>query len=147
MDGLLKLVAIILIFYMLGWLSKKNQQRVEKWFDRIVNLFNKKRRENENQAPDKKIVEQKSKLQKAFNNPTAFDQFLGEFKISPKEWEIIELVCDGYTNKEIDNKLYISLATVKDYLYKIFQKTGVKNRVQLTNFIRNTIDDANKQDH
>ena len=147
MDGLLKFVAIMLIFYMLGWLSKKNQRRVEKWFDRIVNLFNKKRRENENQAPDEKIVEQKSKLQKAFNNPTAFNQFLEEFKISSKEWEIIELVCDGCTNKEIDDKLYISLATVKDYLHKIFQKTGVKNRVQLTNFIRNTIDDANKQDN
>ena len=147
MDGLLKFVAIMLIFYMLGWLSKKNQRRVEKWFDRIVNLFNKKRRENENQAPDEKVVEQKSKLQKAFNNPTAFNQFLEEFKISSREWEIIELVCDDCTNKEIEEKLYCSLATVKDYLHKIFQKTGVKNRVQLTNFIRNTIDDANKQDN
>ncbi len=72
-------------------------------------------------------------------------RFLKDFNISSREWEVIELVCDGYTNKDIEDKIYASLATVKDYLHKIFRKTGVKNRVQLTNFIRNTIDSANKK--
>ena len=145
MEGLLKFAAIMILLYMFGWLGKKNQQWVEKWFDRIANLFSRRRRNNENQPLKKKIVEQKSKLQKSFNDPHAYHQFLEDFKISPREWEIIELVCDGYTNKEIEEKTYSSLATVKDYLHKIFQKLGVKNRVQLTNFIRNTIDDVNKK--
>lgn len=49
--------------------------------------------------------------------------------------EVIELICQGHTNKEIADLLFISVETVKDHNYKIFQKTGVKNRTQLVNFI------------
>jgi len=39
-------------------------------------------------------------------------------------------------NKEISDTLFISLQTVKDHIYRIFQKTDVKNRVQLINLIQ-----------
>ena len=123
---------------------KKNQQWVEKWFDRIAALFDNKRREKIKHVPDENKVEELSKLQQSFNDQNAFNEFLLKFKISQREWEIITLVCDGFTNNEIEEKLFLSLATVKDYIHKIFQKTGVKNRVQLNNFIRNTIDEINK---
>ena len=59
-----------------------------------------------------------------------------KYKISKREQEVILLICEGKTNKEIEDELFISLQTVKDHIYRIYQKTGVKNRVQLTNLFR-----------
>ncbi len=60
-----------------------------------------------------------------------------KYKITKREKEVIGLICQGKTNKEIADKLFISVETVKDHNYKIFQKTGVKNRTQLVNLINN----------
>lgn len=62
-----------------------------------------------------------------------------EFGISKREQEIIELVLAGYSNRDIEDKLFISLATVKDHIYKIYKKTGVRNRVQLVNLFRSQV--------
>ena len=56
---------------------------------------------------------------------------LERYGITPREREIIELICAGRTNQEIAEKLFISVATVKDHNYNIFKKTGVRNRVEL----------------
>lgn len=64
------------------------------------------------------------------------NQFLQEFKISKREKEVIQQLCEGKTNKEISDALFISLQTVKDHIYRIYQKTEVKNRVQLINLIQ-----------
>jgi DNA-binding CsgD family transcriptional regulator len=53
------------------------------------------------------------------------------FGISKREQEVIQLICRGLTNQEIADTLFISLKTVKDHNYHIFQKTGVRNRVEL----------------
>jgi len=66
----------------------------------------------------------------------AMKQFLAEHKISKREEEVIQLLCDGKTNREISETLFISLQTVKDHIYRIFQKTDVKNRIQLINLIQ-----------
>jgi DNA-binding CsgD family transcriptional regulator len=58
-----------------------------------------------------------------------------KYEISKRETEIVELICKGMSNQEISNSLFISLQTVKDHVYRIFLKTGVKNRVQLTNLV------------
>ena len=63
-------------------------------------------------------------------------QFLEEYKISKREEEVIQQLCKGKTNKEISETLFISLQTVKDHVYRIYQKTEVKNRVQLINLIQ-----------
>jgi DNA-binding CsgD family transcriptional regulator len=60
----------------------------------------------------------------------------GAFGISKREEEVILLVCQGLTNQEIADTLFISLKTVKDHNYRIFQKTGVRNRVELTQLVR-----------
>ena len=51
--------------------------------------------------------------------------------ISEREQEIVHLVKVGMSNKEIGQKLFISLSTVKSHLYNIYRKTGVKNRYEL----------------
>ena len=62
--------------------------------------------------------------------------FAKKFEISKREREVVHLICKGLSNQEISDALYISLQTVKDHIHRIFIKTGVKNRVQLTNLIR-----------
>ena len=63
------------------------------------------------------------------------EELVEKYEISKREAEIIELICKGMSNQEIGDSLFISLQTVKDHIYRIFLKTGVKNRVQLTNLI------------
>jgi DNA-binding CsgD family transcriptional regulator len=63
-------------------------------------------------------------------------QFLAEHNISNREEEVIRHLSAGKSNKEISEALFISLQTVKDHIYRIYQKTDVKNRVQLINLIQ-----------
>jgi len=66
----------------------------------------------------------------------------GAFGISKREEEVILLVCQGLTNQEIADALFISLKTVKDHNYRIFQKTGVRNRVELAQLVSRLAQDA-----
>lgn len=66
----------------------------------------------------------------------ALDALVETFGISKRECEVIQLVCQGLTNQEIADALFISLKTVKDHNYRIFQKTGVRNRVELTQLVQ-----------
>lgn len=67
-----------------------------------------------------------------------FEAFCRRFEISHREAEIIRELCKGLTNQEIADRLFITLQTVKDHLYRIFIKTEVKSRVQLVNLVRGT---------
>jgi len=77
-------------------------------------------------------------------SPLTMKQFLEEFKISRREGEVIQKLCEGKTNKEISETLFISLQTVKDHVYRIYQKTDVKNRVQLINLIQSYREEGDK---
>jgi DNA-binding CsgD family transcriptional regulator len=59
--------------------------------------------------------------------------------ISPREAEIIGLILRGFNNKEIGDKLFISLETVKKHISNIYRKLGIKNRLQLSYFIQNRL--------
>jgi DNA-binding CsgD family transcriptional regulator len=73
------------------------------------------------------------------NNGQSFEGLAQAYGISHREAEIVELICRGRTNSEIAESLFISLQTVKDHNYNIFRKTGVKNRVQLTNLFSRSL--------
>lgn len=51
--------------------------------------------------------------------------------VTEKEYEIIELVADGLSNKEIAEKLYLSDGTVRNYLSGILEKLELRDRTQL----------------
>lgn len=51
--------------------------------------------------------------------------------LTKKEKEIVSLICHGYRNKEIAQKLDISEQTVKSHCNRIFKKVGVSDRLQL----------------
>jgi LuxR family maltose regulon positive regulatory protein len=50
--------------------------------------------------------------------------------LSEREMEVIRLIFEGYSNKEIAQKLYISLRTVKYHTTNIYAKLGVSGRTQ-----------------
>ncbi len=51
--------------------------------------------------------------------------------LSSSERRIVELVCEGLTNPQIGDRLYISRRTVQTHLYNIFKKLGVTSRAEL----------------
>ncbi len=61
--------------------------------------------------------------------------FITRYGVSGRECEIISLVIQGHSYKQIGDKLFISSRTVKNHIYNIYQKTGVANKVQLMNRI------------
>ena len=56
------------------------------------------------------------------------------FDISEREQEIITLVAEGLSNKEISARLYLSEGTVRNYLSSILEKLGLRDRTQLAVF-------------
>lgn len=56
------------------------------------------------------------------------------YDISEKEYEIITLVADGLSNKEIASHLYLSEGTVRNYLSSILEKLELRDRTQLAVF-------------
>jgi len=64
------------------------------------------------------------------------DDFCLKHEISPREAEIIREICNGLSNQEIADKLFISLQTVKDHTSRIYSKTNVRNRMQLMTMVQ-----------
>lgn len=52
-------------------------------------------------------------------------------RISAREWEIIELLCHGLSNKQIAARLFISETTVKTHVSNILAKVGLHDRMQI----------------
>jgi LuxR family maltose regulon positive regulatory protein len=50
--------------------------------------------------------------------------------LSQRELEVLQLIAEGLSNREISERLYLALDTVKSHNRNIFSKLGVKNRTQ-----------------
>ena len=57
--------------------------------------------------------------------------------LTSRECEILNLVGRGFSNKQVANKLVISVATVKNHLHSIFNKLQVSSRAQAISLLRN----------
>lgn len=58
-----------------------------------------------------------------------------KYKISKREKEIVQQICQGKTNQQIADELFISLQTVKDHTHRIYTKIGIKSRMQLVQLV------------
>lgn len=72
------------------------------------------------------------KIPELMKNGDSFDY--SAYDISEKEYEIITLVADGLSNKEIATNLYLSEGTVRNYLSSILEKLELRDRTQLAVF-------------
>lgn len=53
--------------------------------------------------------------------------------LTKRENEILDLVAKGYANKEIADRLSVSLHTIRTHIYHIYEKLHVRNRVEALN--------------
>lgn len=53
-----------------------------------------------------------------------------ELAITPRELEVLQLVADGLSNKEMAAKLFVSENTVKTHCQRVFEKLGARRRTQ-----------------
>lgn len=72
------------------------------------------------------------KIPELMKSADSFDY--SAYDISEKEYEIITLVADGLSNKEIATNLYLSEGTVRNYLSSILEKLELRDRTQLAVF-------------
>ncbi|MBE6985586.1 MAG: helix-turn-helix transcriptional regulator [Ruminococcaceae bacterium] len=80
--------------------------------------------------------EAETKIQPALTSEAAaLDDPL--LKLSPKKREVAELICLGYTNKDIARTLVLSEHTVKDYVKDIYYSLEVHSRMELAVLVNN----------
>ncbi|MBQ1871637.1 MAG: response regulator transcription factor [Lachnospiraceae bacterium] len=77
-----------------------------------------------------------SLMNKDTDKPSASDATLNyeSYGITEKEYEVTQLVAEGFSNKEIAQKLFLSEGTVRNYLSTILEKLGLRDRTQLAIF-------------
>lgn len=69
-------------------------------------------------------------------NVSLEQSFVQKYNLTGRETEIAEMLIQGKSNGFISEKLFISIRTVKNHIYKIYQKTGVKNRIEMAYLIK-----------
>ena len=62
------------------------------------------------------------------------EQPLREDPLTPREQEVLKLVAEGYTNKQIAEALVISEKTVERHRANMLEKLGMRDRVELTRY-------------
>jgi DNA-binding CsgD family transcriptional regulator len=76
-----------------------------------------------------------SKLLVHGESSLTLDRFCTTFEISKREKEVINEICEGLSNQQIADKLFISLQTVKDHTHRIYGKTFCTSRAQLIRMV------------
>jgi DNA-binding CsgD family transcriptional regulator len=56
--------------------------------------------------------------------------------ITDREREIVRLAAAGLSNRQIAERLSVSVRTVEGHIYRIFAKLGIERREQLTHLVR-----------
>lgn len=79
---------------------------------------------------------------KYFNSPAFAEDnrltefFIKKYSITDKEVEVIELLLNGLTYKQIAEKLYIANKTVDNHIQNIYKKLEITSKIQLFNLVR-----------
>ena len=68
-----------------------------------------------------------------------------EGRVTKREAAVIRLAVEGLTNREIARELTLTEHTVKNYLFRVFDKLGVSNRVELVLFCLRQEEDEHEQ--
>jgi DNA-binding NarL/FixJ family response regulator len=71
------------------------------------------------------------------NEFNSYDSFLKQYSLTKREWEVLNLIKEGYTNPQIAQQLYLSQHTVDSHRKNIMQKLGVHSTAALFKFMAN----------
>jgi len=55
--------------------------------------------------------------------------------LTRREEDVVRLVADGLKNREIAQRLQVKEHSIRNYIYRIFEKLGVSNRIELTLYV------------
>jgi DNA-binding CsgD family transcriptional regulator len=72
------------------------------------------------------------------NADKSLERFAALFEISEREQEIVTLLLDGRSYREIAEKLFIAHETVKTHVNNIYRKAGVRSKMELAKTVRNS---------
>ena len=75
-------------------------------------------------------------VQTGVRGAEVLDALAERHNLTPREREIVRHVLKGSSNAEIGDALFISVGTVKNHVYSIYRKLGVRNRGQLFGYVR-----------
>lgn len=62
---------------------------------------------------------------------TASKNNIFELMLSPREMDIVKLIAEGLSNKEIGEKLFLTNGTIRNHISTILEKTGLEHRTQI----------------
>jgi DNA-binding NarL/FixJ family response regulator len=65
-----------------------------------------------------------------------FDDFLKKYQLTKREVEIIRLVCQGLSSREIATKLFLSEFTINTHRKNILRKADIRNTAELIHFAK-----------
>jgi DNA-binding NarL/FixJ family response regulator len=72
----------------------------------------------------------------SFRGPAAAEP--GEENLSRREQEILDLLCQGFSNKEIADRLSVGVETIRTHLKRIYEKLHVRSRTEAAMRYRDT---------
>jgi DNA-binding NarL/FixJ family response regulator len=65
--------------------------------------------------------------------------------LTKRQEDVVGLVAEGMTNREVSHQLNLSEHTVRNYLFRIFEKLGISSRVELVLYALNQKESAKTQ--
>ncbi|MEX2403968.1 MAG: response regulator transcription factor [Balneolales bacterium] len=77
-------------------------------------------------------------IEKSLSDPKAMKKINESLQITQREKEVIGLIADGLTNKEIGQKLNLSPHTIKSHVHNILEKLTLNTRLQIAKFAYET---------
>lgn len=86
--------------------------------------------------PAKIAAKLATRVLKTENKNNNEKNIINSFELTEREKEICKLLSEGYTNKELCEKLFLSNGTVKNYVTNIYNKLGVNNRTTAILFLK-----------
>ena len=60
-------------------------------------------------------------------------------RMTKRERQVIGLISDGFTNKEIAQELHLSTYTVKSHVHNILEKLALSTRVQIAKYVHDSV--------
>lgn len=78
-------------------------------------------------GPEKEVMDQQYNLHAG--------AYTGINELNGREKKIIQLMAQGFDNKEIAKELYVAEQTIKNYVSIIYSKLGVRDRVQVSRLV------------
>jgi len=65
-------------------------------------------------------------------------EIIDSVRMTKREKQVIELISEGYTNKEIAQELHLSTYTVKSHVHNILEKLALSTRVQIAKYLHDS---------